>query len=148
MPWKLILFLLCLVLVTFFVGFNLDNSCNINLGFKTYENVPIFLTVLISFASGVVIALLFSIGMRLSSVGKKAKSVKDVKPTKVEVIKPTVVKNATDSSSSTVHNTLPKKPSLFDKTKGLFPKKASEKESNTKDATVQTIHLDDDRDAK
>ena len=43
MPWKLILFILSVVLVTIFIGFNLTNACDVSLGVYTFKNVPIFM---------------------------------------------------------------------------------------------------------
>ncbi len=131
MPWKLILFLLCLIATTFFVGFNLENACNINLVFKTYENVPVFLTVLISFASGVIIAFLFSVGMRISGSEKKVKQVKEKKQPKSE-LKETI---------PTSTNEKQKKVSMFSKLKNKDVKSAAEDSPLVKEE--QVISLDD-----
>ncbi|MFI3257577.1 MAG: hypothetical protein R3Y36_04695 [Spirochaetales bacterium] len=64
MPWKLVLFLLCLVAATFFIGFNLENTCTISFGFTTFENVPVFFTVFISFMLGSIVILPFMIRPR------------------------------------------------------------------------------------
>ena len=61
MPWKLVGFIVCLVLGTCFAGFNLGNSCNISFGFHTFENIPIFFSLIIAFACGVVVTLPFTI---------------------------------------------------------------------------------------
>ncbi len=140
MPWKLILFLFCIVLTTFFVGFNLENSCNINLGFKTYENVPIFLTVLVSFVSGALIAFLFAIGMRISSAEKKAKVAKIEKQVKAEIKKETVTQKSTIEKS--------RKPSLFEKGKDLLAQKKQENNTVPSDDASQIIHLDDNQGIK
>ncbi len=148
MPWKLILFLLCLVLTTFFVGFNLDNSCNINLGFKTYENVPVFLTVLISFAAGVIIAFLFTLGMRLSSADKKSHQAKIEKKLKAEIKKETVQQSNGEKSSPPASGKPIKKISFFEKRKNmLLTKKTSTNNTPAIDDT-QTINLDDDKGVK
>lgn len=55
--------------MAFFVGFNLENKCNVNLLFKTFENVPVFITIMISFATGII----FTLPVALSLKHKKAK---------------------------------------------------------------------------
>ncbi len=59
MPLKLILFILVLILVTLFIGFNLDNACNVSFGVYTFENVPVFMSILLSFAAGILIMIPF-----------------------------------------------------------------------------------------
>ena len=71
MPWKLVGFIICLILGTCFAGFNLENSCNISFGFKTFQNVPIFFSLIVAFALGVIVTLPFT--------GIKKKSAKDRK---------------------------------------------------------------------
>ncbi|MDE5776222.1 MAG: hypothetical protein K2N58_02050 [Treponemataceae bacterium] len=58
MVLKLILTILIIVLISFFTGFNLQNVCNIWLFGKTFSNVPVFITALISFAAGILATLL------------------------------------------------------------------------------------------
>jgi len=52
MPWRLILFIAVFAVFLGFVTLNLDNRCNINFGFAKFEEVPIFLTVFITFSMG------------------------------------------------------------------------------------------------
>lgn len=52
MPWKLISFLSGLILVTVFIGFNLDNRCDISLIFYTFRDVPIAVSLLLSYTIG------------------------------------------------------------------------------------------------
>ncbi len=59
MPWKLLFFILVLVLATLFIGFNLDNSCNVSFGVYTFENVPVFMSILLSFAAGILVMIPF-----------------------------------------------------------------------------------------
>jgi uncharacterized integral membrane protein len=56
MPWRLILFIIVFAVLLVFVTLNLDNRCNINFGFHRFEEVPIFLTVFISFSLGLICA--------------------------------------------------------------------------------------------
>lgn len=58
---KLIVFIFAIVLFAFFMGFNLDNKCDIWLFVKTYENVPAFMNSLISFGFGVLCTLPFAL---------------------------------------------------------------------------------------
>jgi len=52
MPWRLILFIAVFAIFLAFVTLNLDNRCNVNFGFAKFEEVPIFLTVFITFSMG------------------------------------------------------------------------------------------------
>lgn len=58
MVFALIVFLLIVVFLAFFIGFNLDNVCTIWL-FKLFENVPVSVLVFLSFAAGIVCSLIF-----------------------------------------------------------------------------------------
>lgn len=53
---SLVSIIIGLVIMAFFAGFNLDNSCSVNLIFYTFEKVPIFLTIIISFLIGAIFA--------------------------------------------------------------------------------------------
>ncbi|MBR5965799.1 MAG: hypothetical protein IK015_06760 [Treponema sp.] len=57
MVLKLIFTIAILVAFAIFSGFNLDNRCNIWLFGKVFTNAPIFMTILVSFAAGVVVTL-------------------------------------------------------------------------------------------
>jgi len=57
MVFKLIFTIALLVAVAVFSGFNLDNRCNIWLFGKVFTNAPIFMTILVSFAAGIVVTL-------------------------------------------------------------------------------------------
>ena len=72
MPWKLVGFIVCLVLGTCFAGFNLKNSCSISLGLHTVGNIPIFLRLIIAFACGVVVTLPFTVIKKKSAKEKQA----------------------------------------------------------------------------
>lgn len=74
MPWKLVGFIICLVLGTCFAGFNLGNSCNISFGFKTFENVPIFFSLIVAFALGVIVTLPFTVIKKKSAKDRKAQA--------------------------------------------------------------------------
>ena len=52
MPWRLIGFIVLLVLVGVFSNFNLDNRCDISLGFAVLRDVPIFISLLVTVLAG------------------------------------------------------------------------------------------------
>jgi len=52
MPWRLIQFIILFAILFLFIIFNLENKCDINFGFKSYSDVPVFLTVFFSFFIG------------------------------------------------------------------------------------------------
>ena len=61
MPWKLIAFLSILLVITFFIGFNLDNRCDVSFIFYKFHDIPIF---------GAVTVLPFFIGHGKKRAGK------------------------------------------------------------------------------
>ncbi|GAB6090931.1 hypothetical protein [Spirochaeta dissipatitropha] len=64
MPWRLISFILVLVLIMFFIGFNLENRSDISVVFHTFEDIPIFFSMFASFLIGVVLMLPFALGKK------------------------------------------------------------------------------------
>lgn len=70
-PWKLILLVALAVLLALFIGFNLDNKCEISFVFGRVQAVPVYLTILISFVAGLAAALPFSFRRRAAKAGKK-----------------------------------------------------------------------------
>lgn len=75
---KLICAILLLVLITVFCGFNNGegHQCSVHLLFHSFDNVPVFLTVLVSFLAGAVVALPFTFGRRVKKQPKVPKSEK------------------------------------------------------------------------
>lgn len=49
--------LIVVIVVTVFAGFNKDYTCSINLLYRTFDNVPVFLAIMASFVAGVIVAL-------------------------------------------------------------------------------------------
>ena len=85
MPWKMIGFLLVLVLVAFFASLNMNHRADISLGFYIFKDVPIFLSLLIAFLAGAVLIIPFTIGASLRKKGKlKEKAEKKEKRVKKE----------------------------------------------------------------
>ncbi|WP_315328699.1 hypothetical protein [Treponema socranskii] len=64
------------VLIAIFTGFNLGNVCDVNLIFHTFHKVPVFITIIISFIAGIVVALPFSFGKGKSIAAKKIDKIK------------------------------------------------------------------------
>jgi uncharacterized integral membrane protein len=83
MPWKMLFFVVFLVLMAVFIGFNIENTCNISIVFYTFHDVPIFMSLIFAFAIGVLVMVPFTIRRRIS--GKTSeKKVKPVTPTTVQ----------------------------------------------------------------
>jgi hypothetical protein len=57
MPWRLIGFVVFGAVFLCFIGFNLDNRCDVSVGFYTFSQVPVFLTAFCSFVLGLFLAL-------------------------------------------------------------------------------------------
>lgn len=72
MPWKLIAFLAILLVITLFIGFNLDNRCDVSFIFYKYSDVPIFVSLLFAYAAGAITAVPFIIGHGRKRAGKLA----------------------------------------------------------------------------
>lgn len=104
MPWKLIIFVICIVIVTIFIGFNLENACAVSIIFHTFEKVPVFITVLVSFAIGILVMLPFTFKIR--SNNKKSSTI-TTKPTSSQNTGsgPMIKQKGTPVSKSTVTST-------------------------------------------
>jgi uncharacterized integral membrane protein len=72
----LITTIVIVIIVAFFTGFNLDNRCNVNLLFHTFQNVPVFVTILVSFVAGIIVSLPFLFGRGRKISGKKIEKIK------------------------------------------------------------------------
>jgi len=77
MPLKLISFLVVLLAITFFIGFNLDNRCDVSFVFYKYTDVPIFVSLLFAYAAGAITLIPFFFGFRNKKTDKKGKAVRD-----------------------------------------------------------------------
>jgi uncharacterized integral membrane protein len=64
MPWRLIGFILLAAVFLGFIGFNLENSSDISLGFYTFSQVPVYLTAFASLVLGMILALPLAIAFR------------------------------------------------------------------------------------
>ena len=72
----LIIFIVIAVLIAVFTGFNTGNVCDVNVIFHTFHNVPVFITIIVSFVAGIVVALPFSFGKGKSIAAKKIDKIK------------------------------------------------------------------------
>ena len=59
MSRRLIGFIVVFAIFLLFVIFNLENKCDINFGFGTVKDVPVFVTVFVSFLAGMICILPF-----------------------------------------------------------------------------------------
>ena len=75
--FKIILIVLIIALEAVFAGLNMKNVSDISFGFTVLKDVPVFLSILISFVSGAVIILPFTL-LR----GKKKKKIENIVPKK------------------------------------------------------------------
>ena len=75
MNWKLIYFLLIVLFLGLFAGFNMKNSCDISLIFYTFENVPVYVSNIFSFLIGLILTIPFFFG------SKRKKTVNEKKET-------------------------------------------------------------------
>jgi uncharacterized integral membrane protein len=66
MPWKLIQFIVFFVIFLLFIGFNLENKCDIRFGTEkmVLKDVPVYFTVFCSFIIGMLCALPFVLSFR------------------------------------------------------------------------------------
>jgi uncharacterized integral membrane protein len=67
MPWRLIGFIVLFALFLVFIGFNLENRCDISFGSSklTIYQVPVYLTAFSSFVLGMLWAVPYIISLRL-----------------------------------------------------------------------------------
>ena len=60
LPWRVFGFIGLLIVVTAFSALNLDHRSDVSLGFHTFDAAPVFLTSLIAFTLGAVLAVLLT----------------------------------------------------------------------------------------
>jgi len=79
MPWRLIVFIVVLGIFLAFIGFNLENRCDVSFGFTEFSNVPVFFTVFTSFVLGLFCTLpfIFTAGRRHRLKEEKEKAAKE-----------------------------------------------------------------------
>ena len=67
---RLISFIVIFAVFLAFIALTIDNRCDISFGFKTFNDIPVFISVLFSFVLGMLFALPF--GFSLSRKIKKS----------------------------------------------------------------------------
>ena len=65
MSWKLLLFIVVLAIVLVFIGFNLDNRCDISVVFMTFKDVPVVITILSAYILGLFSALVLAVRKKI-----------------------------------------------------------------------------------
>ena len=80
---RLITTIIALVALAFFVGFNLDNKCDVNVIFYTFKQTPVFFTIIISFVIGIIFTLPFAF-IHKSTVKNKEKKLSKTKELKIK----------------------------------------------------------------
>ena len=85
MPGKLVYFIIVMLMLVLFMGFNLSNRCDISVIFYVFKDVPIFLSMLFAFLLGNIAVLPFLISSRhkMKKAEKQAALYQDVE--KVEL---------------------------------------------------------------
>lgn len=81
MPWKLLAFIAVMAFVLVFVGFNLDNRCDISLIFVTFKSVPVVITILGTYVLGLLSAFFLSMGHLGKAKRKSSKASYSIPPT-------------------------------------------------------------------
>jgi len=71
MPWKLLVSIAALAIALVFIGFNLDNRCDISLVFVRLKAVPVVITMLSVYILGLLSALLLSVRKKVRRQGRK-----------------------------------------------------------------------------
>lgn len=61
MPWRVFGFIGLLIVVTAFSALNLEHRSDVSFGFHTFDAVPVFLTSLIAFTLGALLAVLLTL---------------------------------------------------------------------------------------
>ena len=64
MPGKLLYFIIIMLMLTLFMGFNLSNRCDISVIFYVFKDIPIFLSMFFAFLLGNITVLPFLISSR------------------------------------------------------------------------------------
>ena len=70
MPWKLLIAIAVLAITLVFIGFNLDNRCDISLVFMTLKAVPVVITMLSVYILGLLSALLLTVRKKVRKQGR------------------------------------------------------------------------------
>ena len=120
-----IFFILVFAVFLCFIIFNLGNTCDVSLGFRTFNDIPVFVTALFSYALG----MLFVLPM-IFTVGRKRK----VKAAKVAQVESPQIEGAQAENSRISDSKLPPpKKTLFGRKASKKPDPASEEDKIKKE---------------
>ncbi|MBN2510689.1 MAG: hypothetical protein JXB03_10445 [Spirochaetales bacterium] len=114
MPWRLFITLLLCTILIVFVGLNLDNRASISFGFYVFHEVPVFVSMFVSFVCGALVILPFTFGRKGK---KKVKKEKDAK-------------KAASPDSAQITEGYPEDQAASQKGKSWFSKKPGKKKSS------------------
>jgi uncharacterized integral membrane protein len=134
MPFKLFGIIILLILVTIFAGVNLENKCNISFVFYTFENIPVFMTAIISFAAGAILMLPFTFFRRKKKNPVKMAPQKQEQP-KIEDDSKTLFDFKIKRETNNDDDSGKKGIFSFGKKKSSSKKKNSEEENNLAEST-------------
>ena len=101
--WRLIVFIIVAVLLVLFIGFNLQNICNISIIFYTFENVHVVMPILISFVLGILVMIPFVIRARGGSRKNRFGEREDINQEDMKIEKKKNRKNKTEQVVERVH---------------------------------------------
>ena len=79
MPWRLVQFIIIFIIFFFLIVFNLNNKCDISIGFHVFKDVHVFVTAFSSFIVGLLCTVPFFFGR---SRKKDKAAAKEAKPDK------------------------------------------------------------------
>lgn len=102
MPFKLIAFLIVMLIAIFFIGFNLDNRCNVSVILHTFEDVPIVLSLLAAYVLGSFSVIPFLLGRRRKRINTEKKDEKKKDQKQKEQKKAELKRTESQNPSGTV----------------------------------------------
>ena len=70
---RLIFFIILFALFLIFIGLNLNNHCDVNLGFYAFDNAPVYVTAMASFFLGMLCTLPIFFSLKKKEAPKQAK---------------------------------------------------------------------------
>jgi uncharacterized integral membrane protein len=86
MPWRLIGLAIIFVVFLTFIGFNLDNRCDVSFVFWEAQDIPVFLPIFTAFVLGLLCSIPFAVSIgRKRSKKKRSKGDSTPKPEDVSI---------------------------------------------------------------
>ena len=108
---RLIAFILVFALFLAFIGFNLENKCDVSFGIKIFSEVPVFLTAFFSFVLGMVFAVPFLLGRMRKNISQDGPS--DSTPSSGETKKRRGLKSKKNAPKDDTSDEIKKETSLY-----------------------------------